>query len=905
MVKKIYNEKNSIDMEHSNIKSVEVVISNAMDSLKNNCNDQMARKILLSNLNFCKDNGLMLIPPFCNKLTDFISYFSQNINNLIVSTTEGFTEICKILQLILNFEDLHMKIYIIRDLLHDLIKTSCLLLKLLDKDNVSNDERVIRYIIVIEIILKSPIVYKMNDEVFFSIESIFEELIINALLSNYKILITYSLSLLQTYKNAEYTNIVERIWLSVVFRAVNERCYEETFLIVSSYFIDYSIKRRELVNVLNTEEFWIVLRQCLKTDLCCQKYVFNILKFSIFNLCDDENCRNNHASVWNCCYSKNYLLWWKTYFVIIECMKEKQVHIVLPVFPLIDNLINDRTINKNFFWICQLLQCGLRHDSRTIRIKTIFCLFQMKTEVHDEDSLLLIIRILLNSINDSALYRKILKDNEFDNFKNKFVDWITNFTHCERKICFYELFLQVVCELKWSSIPLYYILVFIVEIKITPCLDIKFGKVLNNIIPSITRFHNILIRSAIQCLLIKLLTHLYKCNSDSLSCFFHLLNNFNNDECLLRNTHTWYNIINFLKNSFIFQDAEKFISNRIQNQIECNERSSDELVFAVARDVLLFHDAFEILEKGIIKDNFKKILRSFANTSQKPYSNMKVQDNYLKFLVYICNITQNKFKVKCYFGSNIRIIKLIEANFINIVSYIVNRMMKSENNLELLNFYEFCLDKFTECNITFSEENISLINQFLHEALIVYSTGKLETVLCSTKVILCMCKIILPHDLKLIDYKNFQSIQLMIIKYFDKKQSYFSKSFNTSLVYSYTDAFWNIMGIFLKNDYELNKFVEIPMIFEVMLDTLDSIRKENLIQVMKALKYLFSNNYVLEHQILVFRMIHEISKRLEEIETTSFYPVCFEYWIQIFCQKSLLKMTIYHSIITEVSNEIT
>lgn len=865
--------------------------------------DPSSCKILSSNLNVLNELAVDLSVSCSEKLSDFLQRYLKTIDNREDPSIFDGNEIQQMIVSILNLLERNKKLAVVKSLLDHLLETAESPRNRLNNGSADVSRYGNHHMKLLDVLLTYVGKNKLNEIFSQEMKLRFDKFFIHLFVKEDGHFLSLALSLGLIYlKSTENWTLLQQVLVEITDRCLSCDDSVEIFVMIISFFFDSSIEANKFTGILELNKFWKALKKCFTSDKCEHKHVNHLLKFSISNL--------HHEiveGVWNPLHNKNYQTWWRNYFIISEILEEKQTHLVLPVFPMISDLLDDTMVQVDAFWILILFQSALEHDSRTIRLKAFLLFLNVRRDLYQIVHFPILLKLFVNTANDSALYRKLLKANEFDDYGNSIIAWINFFVSKGGKSFFEVLFLTI-CGVKWSPIPLYYILDIFNHSRIQPCLRMEVTQQLKNTASNVTRYHHIVIRATIQCSFIKFVTTICRCDPEDLTYLFDFVNYFNEEECLLRGVTAWSVLTDYLINSAACSSAEKFISDKITSQIECDRRSSSRIVLPLARFLLLLHDSFHILDKkSCLCTRVENMILSFSSALQNPYLATRVQDNYLLLLVGIYSHVRNDSQVESRMPIP-NIVTCIEENSPAIFSYIVQRMIKCENNAELLDFYEFCLRRLQNCVTTFLKNfnSVPVLSDWWNKSLRSWHNRKDSSAYCCAKIFLWILEIVEGNN-SMCRIKRADIINPVLKNFIDGEQPSFHSMNNgaSNVASNYANTMWSILELSLKmHPITFFEHLEVPIFFDFVLNTFDWVRRENLFLVLKTLKHLLSLEVTLKHEEMVLQLMDDSWKRVEEIHSTPYYNDSLKYWIEAFFQKSVLQLQTFHIKIEQVCSFI-
>lgn len=882
---------------------LETLISAAAKHLKDNGYDKLMLETLVNNLKVVANNDIELADPIQDILKEIAIYVCKSTVRYEGVDEKLFLDIVNMLTLILNCTK-NNRIMIIESVFMVITLDVKRILNLPLSDISNNSSNLIRKLRLMEMFLSSVVEKETDVRLEITVFTQLKEIIIQALLSGEPSVTTYALTLLNLYQKLSQCSLIFQVWLHISVKVIADNTFVESFLIILTHILHFNVQSEVKLEIINTFEFWSILKRCFENFGNIRKYAIGILKY-ILSYIKTSQFSITHG-VWNCDRPKEYDHWWNMYFIIIESLDEKQSHLVLPVFGMIRDLLNSN-IPVDIFWILNAIQYAMIHDSRTVRIQACQCLFNLKTVHFENSNLSSLIKILLQTTNDSVFFRKIFKMECYETFKNQFINWIAEFSSQSNGSFFTENLLHILTELKWSPIPLYYILELFTESIICQSKLIYSEKV-KHFISDVTRFHNIPIRAAIQSLFIKLLCTTCERNLETVLLFLEILSYFNESESLERGTPMWVHVVEYLKHSTDFKSIETLMLTRIKNQINCNQRSSSRQISALARDLILMHDAFELLKNSsLVEVYFFEVMGTLSSSCQKPYFNTKVQDNCLKLLLCMSSIVNQPRGPSL---TSITMITFLHHQGTHIFMYIIDRMIKSSENFELVEFYASCLNEFSDYVDFIDDKKLySLVSNQLSRLGNSFPERGNSSIYSFSLIILWIYRTVTSR----IHPENIQKIvTTMFVNYVrtNAEKSFLLNNelkkdvhnINTIVQSNFSNVFWKLFAIFSKlQQHKLNEYFETKIIFNLIFQFLDMGREENMIDMFRALRYILRNCVFLENEDFLIRIMEESWKRLEEVQANSCYSTLLNYWIKAFFQKSFFELPMCYTKICHVS----
>ncbi|PSN36439.1 hypothetical protein C0J52_16303 [Blattella germanica] len=400
-------------------------------------------------------------------------------------------------------------------------------------------------------------------------------------------------------------------------------------------------------NVTVENDFWKLLQNGLiERNPFIRKQALYLMKRAVHILNSEKNVIKLQCSdpvFWWDISSSNTI--WEQFFLIIETLEEKQVHIIKPVLPVLNSLVdhclspNDNGFMLHKSWILCVLTRIINHDNVGIVKWGISNFVQSFKKLQFLKCCIAnFLGTFFTAINNSSLYvRNSTNDASSDVVKQlQFLfQSAAEFPDDDCQL-FFNCVLDNIIEISWAPVPLFYVTYALAS---TPCISVWNNeklKLVKNFIIEALRCQDVFIRSAVQCLFLDATIHL-ALKSLNIFVVADLLGSFRGDESLKRGTCEWFTSCEWLKRIFNKDDAVKFISITLSGSESGTEHMIDLSKKSVARFILLLCDA-ELLpyfvnnEACSLAKSLRIILSPFQNCEKRTYADGKILDNSLEMV---------------------------------------------------------------------------------------------------------------------------------------------------------------------------------------------------------------------------------------------------------------------------------
>ncbi|CAL1289518.1 unnamed protein product [Larinioides sclopetarius] len=168
---------------------------------------------------------------------------------------------------------------------------------------------------------------------------------------------------------------------------------------------------------------------------------------------------------------------WNDVVTIFESLEEKQIHVIKPVLPKFSRILS-LTTKGNFStdennarlisaWVLSVITRMLKHETKFVTrwaLVTVLS-FDFKEHILHEDSLKMLIKILLESFNDQSLFSKNSEQDNYSLFLSSekiskfFKKYLAGLESPREKVAFFRYLLNIIASQSWCIVALLHITV--------------------------------------------------------------------------------------------------------------------------------------------------------------------------------------------------------------------------------------------------------------------------------------------------------------------------------------------------------------------------------------------------------------------------------------------------------------
>ncbi|XP_033733974.1 probable methyltransferase TARBP1 [Pecten maximus] len=398
------------------------------------------------------------------------------------------------------------------------------------------------------------------------------------------------LLLLLKLDNGKPTNRLASSWQTIlsIWEEDNSSCKPSMLLCsLANYFLpaegNYTVAE---VDIRTSESYWSIIQNGIRSeDTLVRKQSIYLLKRTI-DLCQqgevDVRLQDAGEHTAKFCWTKQAGLSkiWEDVIMLMETFEEKQVHVINPLLPRMQNLIKasslDQEIPLHTSWITALIRRALKHESVTImRWATETVLFLdlgLCPLLHQGEEKYISGEFLL-TIQDSKNFSKPQNTLQ-GTVSNAGVGLSDFFANCwrelkttEKRVSFFRDVMQTMSSNSWGPLPFLFLCKGLSRVPPSPLLDreiiLNLRKSLSATISSINSY----IRGAAQCYFAEALVNLVDLESVLPKEWATVLAVFNMTESLQRGTTLWKNVVNQIER-FSDSNVKNWSCPDIQNYLQ-------------------------------------------------------------------------------------------------------------------------------------------------------------------------------------------------------------------------------------------------------------------------------------------------------------------------------------------------
>ncbi|XP_023705380.1 probable methyltransferase TARBP1 isoform X3 [Cryptotermes secundus] len=401
-------------------------------------------------------------------------------------------------------------------------------------------------------------------------------------------------------------------------------------------------------NVAEENIFWKILQSGLiSTDPLARKKALYLMKRAV-----DGFCHKNTSFTLQC---PDAVFWWdpnysskiwEQFFLIIESLEEKQVHLIRPVLPVV-NFLSTPSKEGKVLHISLILCVFCRiisHDNSFVVKWGIINFVRIHRECHFVrygNTILGFLDPLMNAVNNSALYsgnpEQCCVSEVGEALQYLFESVIVESSHDECR-AFFCCLLDVINCISWAPVPLFNVTYALACVPSIPVWDEQRLGVVKDFISEALRCQCTFIRGAIQCMLLTTTIHFADCDSLSVCTVSHYLGIYRSSESLKRGTSSWHDTVEWIKMFVSKEDAARFVNMTLSTSADGVCLSTR----AVARMVILLCDAALLPccmmdETCSLARSLYTVLSCFHNCEKRLYASEAVQNHALQLIMCLLN----------------------------------------------------------------------------------------------------------------------------------------------------------------------------------------------------------------------------------------------------------------------------
>ncbi|KAM7408889.1 hypothetical protein PAMA_002556 [Pampus argenteus] len=256
---------------------------------------------------------------------------------------------------------------------------------------------------------------------------------------------------------------------------------------------------------------------------------------------------------------------WEDYALVMETLEENQIHVVRPVLNRIDTLIqttaNDSQVSgQGLFhpsWLLCVYQRMFHSENKSLMREGVCHLLELQVLQQPAFALAFsqfIIGPFMDVLSESSLFHKAADQSVGDcpELAAKLQDFMTNFFSSLPSEARGPVLLQLMQQLgskHWCAVPLLFVSQALSKLSPGPLLGVDGLAALREVLRCTMITHQVLLRGAAQCFLLKSALCLIDVNTVTLDDFFSFLMHFRADESLCRGTQVWNQLCAWLSDN--------------------------------------------------------------------------------------------------------------------------------------------------------------------------------------------------------------------------------------------------------------------------------------------------------------------------------------------------------------------
>ncbi|KAF4524335.1 hypothetical protein B566_EDAN015888 [Ephemera danica] len=390
---------------------------------------------------------------------------------------------------------------------------------------------------------------------------------------------------------------------------VSETNKVAVFMLLCSTMELFLLEESDGFSILHRDAFWQLLQTGVThMDQATRKQARYLLKRAIGAAVKRRAMIEVSSFTWD--HSSSLEVWDK-FFLVIESLEEKQVHLIKPVLPIMESLFGLLSMK----WaLCSLNQV-INHDNNFIVKWGISFFLQLPP---CEDTKTFTILKLLPVLNNSVIYQSDHYNlSDISISLNKFFHDIAVSQDGE----FFRRLLISMSEISWAPLPLYHVTQALASLPAVPAWGQTDLLILRKFLVDAMACQNVFLRATAQSMLLRTLISLTDIPNCDLTTIADVLSLFSKSESLHRGLKDWNVAAEWLKNTII---PYPFLSQNIQHN---NLTSS-----AVARMLVLLCDA-DLVDEEYLKGLMTQIMPQLDDCETRLYLCHEKVDDGLEFFV--------------------------------------------------------------------------------------------------------------------------------------------------------------------------------------------------------------------------------------------------------------------------------
>ncbi|GIY17959.1 probable methyltransferase TARBP1 [Caerostris darwini] len=302
-----------------------------------------------------------------------------------------------------------------------------------------------------------------------------------------------------------------------------------------------------------------------------------------------ENLNNFNKQIAFVNYFENIKIW-NDVVSIFESLEEKQIHVIKPVLPKLSRIFilvtKDNSTESNSMlisaWVMAIITRMLKHETKFVvrwAISTVLTLDYKKYSLHD-DSLEILIKILLEAFNDQSLYSRNSEQDNYSLFlsSEKISEFLKNYLNAleshSSKVTFLRSLLNNIASQSWCIVALLHLIVALSTLGNIPSWNQSDISHIRKIVTDSQRTHEPTFRASLEYFMLKCCTAFVDWNSLKFRDLVELLSIFKTT-AISRHSEPWDRLAERLKEFYCSESSKitqnnaiSFCKNSISSMLE-------------------------------------------------------------------------------------------------------------------------------------------------------------------------------------------------------------------------------------------------------------------------------------------------------------------------------------------------
>uniref|UniRef100_A0A673BUD3 tRNA (guanosine(18)-2'-O)-methyltransferase TARBP1 n=1 Tax=Sphaeramia orbicularis TaxID=375764 RepID=A0A673BUD3_9TELE len=352
---------------------------------------------------------------------------------------------------------------------------------------------------------------------------------------------------------------------------------------------------------------------------------------------------------WTSDRSKLLREFWEDYALVMETLEENQVHVVRPVLNRIDTLIQ-MTANDSQghgllhpSWLLCVYQRMFHSENKTLMREGVYHLLALQVLQQPAFALAFsqfIIGPFMDVLSETSLFQRAVGQSVGDcpELGAKLEVFLTTFFNSlpsDHRACVLLQLIQQLGSKHWCAVPLLFVSQALSKLPPSPLLGINGLTALREVLRCTMITHQVLLRGAAQCFLLKSVLSLTDVSAVTLDDIFSFLMHFRADESLCRGTQLWNQLCVWLSdNEDSFKTREHSGKESVRAYVQeemytylqvpasTGELADSSEAHRLARAILLCVDMEKIRAAGDIRSTLESLLSPLLDTLSRVSTNI-------------------------------------------------------------------------------------------------------------------------------------------------------------------------------------------------------------------------------------------------------------------------------------------